>query len=219
MSEDLAAVFGAIYANQVWGAPESPADRFYSGSGAHTESIVGPYVGAVRSFLRLFEMFEGRKADLVDLGCGDFHIGSRIRSACGRYVACDVVADLIAFNAEKLADQNVEFRQLDFTRDALPDGDVVHIRQVLQHLSNADIARFLAGIPASFRYMILTEHLPSGQFFANLDKPSGHGIRLSNNSGVVLTRPPFNLAPIDEVVLSDAPELSGVIRTSLYRLK
>lgn len=219
MSDDLAAVFSEIYSNHVWGAPADPADRYFSGSGAHAESIVRVYVPAVRSFLRLFRMFEGRRPDLVDLGCGDFFIGSRLRSACGRYIACDVVDGLIAFNAEKFADLDVEFRQLDFTRNRPPDGDVVHIRQVLQHLSNADIARFLAGIPESFRYMILTEHLPAGHFTANLDKPSGHNIRLSHNSGVVLTFAPFDFSPVDELVLCETPELSGVIRTSLYRLK
>ncbi len=219
MSEDLAAVFGEIYSNHVWGAPPDPADRFYSGSGAHDESIVGPYVAAVRTFLRFFEMFQGRKPDLIDLGCGDFFIGSRLRSACRRYIACDVVPDLIAYNTEKFAGLDVDFRALDLTRQALPGGDVIHVRQVLQHLSNTDISRFLAAIPASVSYIVVTEHVPSGQFPANLDKPSGHGIRLLSNSGVVLTAPPFAFAPLDWIVLSDAPELNGVIRASLYRLR
>ena len=43
--------------------------------------------------------------------------------------------------------------------------------------------------------------------------------RLLSNSGVVLTEPPFVFAPLDWVVLSDALELNGVIRTTLYRLR
>ena len=35
---------------------------------------------------------------VVDLGCGDFTVGSKIRPLCGAYVACDVAAPVIAWN-------------------------------------------------------------------------------------------------------------------------
>ena len=86
------------------------------------------------------------KPDVVDLDCGDFHVGSRLRCLCSGYVACDIVEPLIAFNAKTFEGLGVDFRTLDLTKDELPSGEVVFVRQVLQHLSNDDIARALPGI-------------------------------------------------------------------------
>jgi hypothetical protein len=91
--------------------------------------------------------------------------------------------------------KSIDFRCVDIVKDELPKGEVVIIRQVLQHLSNADIALVLPKL-AAFKYLIITEHIPVGNFVPNLDKPSGLGIRMHNglkkDSGVVITEPPFN---------------------------
>jgi hypothetical protein len=92
------------------------------------------------------------------------------------------------------------------------------LRQVLQHLSNAQIATI---VPKLYRYhwLIVSEHLPSsGRFTANRDKPIGPGIRERFGSGVVLTKPPFTLRTLEERTLCLVPETSGVIRTVAYRL-
>lgn len=86
------------------------------------------------------------KPDVVDLGCGDFKVGSQLRPWCGRYTACDVVPDLIAFNRTAFTQLDVDFRVLDMVEDPLPAGDVVFVRQVLQHLSNAAISKAIAKI-------------------------------------------------------------------------
>ena len=69
------------------------------------------------------------------------------------------------------------------------------IRQVLQHLSNAQISRIVPKL-SIYRLLVLTEYLPSsGDFVPNLDRPTGVGTRLGTetDSGIVLTEPPFNL--------------------------
>jgi len=108
---------------------------------------------------------------------------------------------------------------VDIASDPLPPGDVVLIRQVLQHLSNADIAAALAKISA-YEYAVITEHVPAaGPFKPNIDKPSGAEIRLSLQSGIVLTEPPFSLRPVSQDVLCEVPAFAGVIRTVAYRLR
>ena len=52
----------------------------------------------------------------------------------------------------------------------------------------------------------------------NLDKASGPDNRLDIHSGIVLTSPPFNLAPIESKILCQVEEWGGIIRTLLYRL-
>ena len=134
-------------------------------------------------------------------------------------MACDIVGPLIAFNAASFSNLDVDFRTLDFTRDQLPPGEVVFIRQVLQHLSNSEIARALPRIQRQYRYLVLSEHLPNVPFTHNLDKASGPDNRMDIHSGIVLTSPPFNLETIDESILCEVNEWGGVIRTTLYRLQ
>ena len=178
--------------------------------------MVGPYVDAVRGFLAGF----ADKPSVVDLGCGDFNVGARLRDLCGSYVACDIVEALIAHNRERFADLDVDFRQLDIIEDMIPQTDIVIIRQVLQHLSNGQIARALRNITASCRYLVVTEHLPGKpDFRPNVDKPAGGAIRPFFGSGIVLTSEPFALKVLGERILCEVPELGGVIRTTLYTLR
>ncbi len=103
--------------------------------------------------------------------------------------------------------------------DDLPSGDVVFIRQVIQHLSSADITQAIGKLAASFRYFVLTEHLPRGAFTANLDRPSDEHIRTGIGSGIVVTLPPFNLPVKDDVHVLEILCPDGVIRTNIYRLR
>jgi hypothetical protein len=107
---------------------------------------------------------------------------------------------------------------LDLTSDRLPEGDIVFVRQVLQHLSNRKIAREAKKLRSRYKYLVLTEHLPGTQDFVhNLDKRVGPDIRIAMESGVVLTSPPFNLKPRNERKLCQVPEFGGFIVTTLYQ--
>jgi hypothetical protein len=117
------------------------------------------------------------------------------------------------------ASVDVDFRSLDFIVDELPAGDIVFIRQVLQHLSNEQINRALQKLSTHFKYLVLTEHLPGiPEFAPNLDKPAGPGIRTGLPSGIVLTKAPFNLKPYLERRLCHVAEDGGIIATTLYQL-
>ena len=63
------------------------------------------------------------------------------------------------------------------------------IRQVLQHLSNTQIAAILAKLRAAD--LIVTEHVPTAPgVVRNKDKAAGPDIRLYRKSGVFLESPP-----------------------------
>lgn len=208
-------IFTRIYADGTWGESSDPTQKFFSGSGSHDPVIVETYIKAIQKFLSSFE----NEPDVVDLGCGDFFVGSRVRPLCDTYVACDIVESLINFNKEKYKNQNVDFRVLDITKDKLPEGDIVFVRQVFQHLSNKQINRALPKIVLKYKYRVLTEHLPAtDSFIHNLDKPPGPDTRLGLNSGVVLTSAPFNLEVKETSCLCEAAEQGGIIKTYLYRL-
>ena len=211
--------FTMIYEAGLWGQSNEPKEIYYSGSGSHRTEIVDIYVSSVNGFLQSFS----KKSDVVDLGCGDFAIGAQIRPDCGRYIAVDVVDGLIERNKKKFANDDIDFRAMDIINDELPSGDVVFLRQVLQHLSNSEVSKVVAKLPSKFRFLVLTEHVPFYESFVpNLDNDHIQGIRLMNSkSGIVLTEPPFNLKASQSRILCEAYEdcglWKGVIRTILYQ--
>ena len=207
--------FTAIYTDALWGGPEGLGDGFFSGRGSHERQVVATYVTAVKTLLKSLD-----KPTVVDLGCGDFCVGAQVRSLCGPYIACDVVEPLIERNKARYQDLEVDFRVVDIASDELPNGDVVILRQVLQHLSNDLILQALRNIWPRYRYLLLTEHVPSSlTFLPNIDKATGPDTRLSVASGVVVTSPPFNLQVRRAQVLCQVLEGDGLIQTHLYELR
>jgi hypothetical protein len=195
-------VFTEIYAENVWNGRKPHADEdfpFYSGPGSG-EIAARPYVDCVNTFIAAH-----RVQTVVDLGCGDFRIGSRIAKPPLRYIGIDIVEPLIKANQERFANDYIGFHCLDIITDGLPNGDLCLVREVLQHLSNANIATILAKLKA-FKWVIITEEQPGppGSFKPNKDRPHGEESRYLLNSGVVLTAPPFNVpnvTPLLEVPL------------------
>ena len=214
-NHDLARVFTKIYAQGLWGRDANDSSAYYSGSGTHTPAIADPYVAAIRALAATFP----HAPSAADLGCGDFHIGAQVRGAFASYIACDIVPGLIEQNRQRYNAQEVEFRCLDLTTDDLPQADVIVVRQVLQHLSNRDIAGFVSRVAGKCHWLVVTEHWPAIEpFDANVDIPTGSEIRLAQRSGVVLTQAPFNLRVVQSRRLCAQPEFGGMIVTMAYRM-
>ncbi|NJM37494.1 MAG: class I SAM-dependent methyltransferase [Akkermansiaceae bacterium] len=208
-------VFSKIYEKRLWSGDE----RYSSGDGSRTDSVVNPYVEAISKWARANE---ATNLHAVDLGCGDFHIGRRIYSEFGRYTGVDIVPALIENHRQTYLDQRLQFSCLDAIEEELPSGDVILVRQVLQHLSNAQISAILPKI-AKFKFAIITEHHPAPEdlHVKNYDKPHGGGIRLAAGSGVYLDSPPFSLPFVSQDILLDVASnpkkpSAGRIVTTVY---
>lgn len=201
-----------VYAKKLWGGSEVD---FYSGEGSHHPDIVAPYLTSTISFLSSFE----NPLVVCDLGCGDFNVGKELVPFAKKYIAVDIVGPLIMHSKEKFQSENLEFHCLDIAKDALPYGDCALIRQVLQHLSNTEIHSVLSKL-GSYKYVIITEHIPEGTFETNKDIISGQGTRLKKQSGVNVLELPFRFKIKEEkellsVCLKDG---DGVIVTTLYKV-
>ena len=201
-----------VYAMKLWG--DKNAD-FYSGDGSHLPEIVQPYITAVKAFLTSFD----KPLTVCDLGCGDFNVGKALVQHTEKYSAIDIVPDLITRNKKIFQAENLEFHCIDIASDELPSSDCAILRQVLQHLSNAEIQRILEKLSA-FDYVIVTEHIPEGNFTPNVDIISGQGTRLKKQSGVNLLAPPFNFKVKEEweLLSLDAGDGKGVIITVVYAM-
>jgi SAM-dependent methyltransferase len=203
-------VMDQIYEKKLWGGQSVD---FYSGEGSHLPEIVNPYVESVTAFLTSFKT----PLNVCDLGCGDFNVGKQLVTFTQKYVAVDIVADLIEYNRKTIKAENLEFLCLDIATADLPAADCVLLRQVLQHLSNAEVQRIVEKL-AQYKYVILTEHLPLGDFVPNVDILSGQGIRLKKQSGISLKDQPFNFTFKEEKQLvSTLPkDGKGIVVTTLY---
>lgn len=201
-----------VYDMNLWGSNHT---KFYSGEGSHHPKIVNPYIQAVKTFLTGFTS----PLIVCDLGCGDFNVGKALVQCTKQYRAVDIVENLIKYNQETFKIDALEFQCLDIATDDLPSGDCVLIRQVLQHLSNAEIQQIVKKLP-TYKYVILTEHLPIGEFEPNKDIISGQGIRLKKQSGINLLAPPFhlNVKTEEELLSITLDEDKGIIKTTLYTM-
>ncbi|MCX7551443.1 class I SAM-dependent methyltransferase [Xanthomarina sp. F2636L] len=201
-----------IYEMKLWGRDNSD---FYSGEGSHLPEIVNPYLDVLISFLISFK----NPLVVCDLGCGDFNVGKELVKYTKRYVAVDIVPDLIEYNKEMFKEENLEFHCFDIATDDFPSGDCALLRQVLQHLSNSEVQNIIKKL-TNFKYVILTEHVPEGDFKPNKEIISGQGIRLKKQSGIDLLAPPFNLVVKNKRQLLSLKlnNCDGVIITTLYEM-
>ncbi len=211
--KDTGEIFNHIYLEKRWGAADD--EGFSSGSGSREKHITEPYVEAVTTLLQSYD----KKPNVVDLGCGDFAIGSRLRPFCNQYIGCDVASSVIERNQKRFADMDVTFMVKNLATDALPEGDIVFIRQVLQHLSNDLISKGLETITATYPYLLLTEDIPIGEFNPNKDIPTGADIRLRHSSGIDITKAPFNVKPLETGQICDVILEDSRIVSTLYRFK
>ncbi|MGB5983162.1 MAG: class I SAM-dependent methyltransferase [Nonlabens sp.] len=199
-----------VYEKNLWGSNDQ---QFYSGIGSHDGLIVSPYIEAVSKFLQSFD----EAPSICDLGCGDFNVGNQLLDLTSGYIAIDIVPELIAYNQNRFRNEKLDFLCLDIAKDDLPLTDCVILRQVLQHLSNAEILQILPKLKF-YKYLILTEHVPQGDFTPNIDIISGQGIRLKKNSGVVLEEAPFNFKSVSkkELLRVNLENDKGCIITWIY---
>ncbi len=199
-----------IYDKNLWGGN---AAEFYSGEGSHDPVLVTPYIDVVSNFLQSFE----KPLTVCDLGCGDFNIGKDLVEFASHYHAIDIVPALMEHNQAKFQLPNLTFHCLDVAVDKLPSGDCALVRQVLQHLSNQEVHQILEKL-SHYRYVIITEHIPSGDFEPNKDKISGQGIRLKQNSGIDVLSTPFywKVKDVNELLSLELSNGRGRIVTILY---
>ncbi len=206
------AVMNQIYEQHLWGGA---GFDFYSGEGSHDPNIVHPYIQVVLTFLKS----HNSSLSVCDLGCGDFNIGKHLTKYATSYIGVDIVDRLIERNKALFKDEHLTFQCLDISEDDLPHADCILLRQVLQHLSNSEIQGILNKL-INYKYIIITEHIPTGHFTPNKDIISGQGNRLEYNSGVDVLKGPFNfevnnVSILDTVILNDN---SNQIVTTLFSL-
>ena len=198
------AVFNQIYDKHLWG--------FGSGVGSQESNTV-----QYRELLqRMFD--DERFNSFVDFGCGDFQIMELMKVPLHKsYVGIDVVAEIIKENRELFGSQhpNYQFHHVEDMSalklgSQLLKGDMIIVKDVLQHLPNESIKYFIDNILPNFKYALITNDYSDDVMHRNSDIAKGQA------RPVDLTYPPFNLKNMQAILQYKTPSFIFCKRSYLY---
>jgi hypothetical protein len=181
LSDDPVQRFTTIYETHAWVDDES---RSGGGSNLYaTEKIRSAIPG-------LFLKYGVRS--VIDIPCGDFFWFKEMKLDLDTYIGGDIVAPLIDSVAERYASPTHSFCVMDITKDALPDHDLILVRDCFIHLSFAMIFAAVRNILQSkIRYLLTTHYADASQNF-DIDVGSARAINLC--------APPFNFPQPSELI-------------------
>jgi SAM-dependent methyltransferase len=179
-----AEIFDQIYRDKSWRGKGEISSGL--GSNAENSSAYEDYVVGY--------ILENGVRSIVDVGCGDFQVSARILARVPdrvTYIGVDVSQLAVDHNQRKFGSDRVRFVCADAATDPLPEGDLGLVREVLQHLSNADIAKILPKLE-KFPHALVTNTVKLGANTINFDIPTGSASRAALGSGLWLDKAPFH---------------------------
>jgi hypothetical protein len=134
-------IFTEIYAKNGWG--------YGSGEGSLPQNTE-----TYRTFLQQF-IRDRHIRTVIDYGCGDWQFSRLIDWRNVYYLGLDVVDSLIEHHNSTYRANNIKFKAIDGVPDELPDGELIIIKDVLQHWSNNTILSFIPKIK-KYKYALIT---------------------------------------------------------------
>jgi SAM-dependent methyltransferase len=188
----LTSTFNRIYAEGTWG---TVAGRGTSGTGS-TLAITQEYRAYVEDFIKTHSV-----RSVVDAGCGDWSFSSAITWGDASYLGVDIASDVIATVRSKHEKGKIRFQVGDIT-DELPAADLLISKDVLQHLSNALVHKFITNNlrKGKYKWVILTNDRGS----RNSDISSG-GYR-----AIDLAAPPFEVRGLVDLPIKFGDEITKI---------
>ena len=187
----LANTFNRIYTEGSWG--KDVTGRGTSGSGSTLE-ITREYRAYVEDFMQKHAI-----KSVVDAGCGDWTFSSAINWGDASYLGIDIASDVIEAVRKKHAKDKIRFQVGDITDD-LPVADLLISKDVLQHLSNELVQKFIRNNlrTGKYKWVILTNDRGSAP--PNLDTVPG-GYR-----AIDLSAPPFDVKGLVDLPITFGAE-------------
>jgi len=145
----LTSTFNRIYAEGTWG--KEVMGKGTSGSGSTLE-ITREYRAYVEDFMKKHAV-----KSVVDAGCGDWSFSSAMDWGDATYLGIDIASDVIEAVRKKHEKGKIRFQVGDITQD-LPAADLLISKDVLQHLSNELIHKFIKNNlrKGKYKWVILT---------------------------------------------------------------
>jgi SAM-dependent methyltransferase len=195
----LTHTFNRVYTEGIWG--RDAAGNGTSGSGSTLE-ITREYRAYVEDFIKKHNV-----KSIVDAGCGDWRFSSAMDWGEASYLGVDIASDVIAAVRKKHEKGKITFQVGDITEE-LPAADLLISKDVLQHLSNSLVHKFIRNNlrKGKYKWVILTNDRGS----ENLDTQPG-GYRT-----IDLAAPPFEVRGLVDLPITFGNETTKI--TSLLDL-
>ncbi len=189
----LTSTFNRIYTEGTWG--KDVAGKGTSGTGSTLE-ITREYRAYVEDFMKKHSV-----KSVVDAGCGDWSFSRAIDWGGASYLGVDIASDVIARLRNQHEEGQIKFQVGDIT-DELPAADLLISKDVLQHLSNALVRKFIRNNlrKGKYKWVILTNDRGS----ENRDIANG-GYR-----AIDLSSPPFEVRGLVDLPIKFGFETSKI---------
>ena len=192
---DPASVFSRIYANNWW----------LHGSGPGSDpKHAKEYVNLIQIYFN-----DPRFNTFVDLGSGDWQFMRYISIPNNKmYKGYEVVPSLVETVRQRYAKANVQFhsvKDLQDFHDQHITGDLLIVKDVMQHWPNSEIAYFLHNILPNFKYALITNDL------INTFPPLNFDTELGGFRPLSLTMTPFNMKNVKIVLEYKGPTQKQVL--------
>jgi SAM-dependent methyltransferase len=186
----LGQTFNEIYEKGSWSV--GPDGKGTSGSGS-TLGVTGEYRAFLAEFIKSHDI-----KSVVDAGCGDWEFSSSIDWNHARYLGVDISTTVIEAVKRKYENETTKFKVGDVT-DSLPPADLLVCKDVLQHLPNALIKKFIRNNlrKGKYKWAIIT----------NDRGPENPDIHAGDYRYINLSAPPFSVKRLVDlpVVFDGAP--------------
>jgi hypothetical protein len=156
MSE-LISAFEDIYKNNKWGDPSSIINRknkkYYSGGGTDPDNDKNnTYINLIQSYVDRDDV-----NTVIEIGCGDWEVSSRINWTSVKYTGYDVVDELIQYNIDTYSNESVKFIcDSNIIVENILKADLLIVKDVFQHLPLSFYENFIKDITKNFKYNIIT---------------------------------------------------------------
>jgi len=152
---ELTSTFNRIYSEGSWG--RDAAGKGVSGSGSTLE-ITREYRAYLEEFIKTHGV-----TSVVDAGCGDWGFSNAINWRGASYLGVDIASDVIHADRTKYEKGKITFRVGDVTEE-LPAADLLVSKDVLQHLSNELVGKFVRNNlkKGKYKWALITNDRGSG---------------------------------------------------------
>lgn len=139
--------FEDVYSRGGWGG-------FGSGPGSLPHNA-RPYVEFVANLLQRHSV-----RTVVDIGCGDWEMWpAGTFDGIDKYVGFDIVESVLESNRTAFQSSRYAFHVADATRISLPPSGLLLCKEVLQHLPNVEVRRFLESAIRAYRIVVVCDDI------------------------------------------------------------
>jgi len=176
--------------------------------GGHSGGGSDPYWNIdYRAFLERFIRLNDIRT-IVDIGCGDWQFSRFLNLEGVRYHGFDVVRSVVERNRARFASDMVSFDEMPADFAAVPDADLLVMKDVLQHLPDAEIMRHKHDLFSRYPRCLLSNS------YRKIDTPTNIDIGVGGFRSLDLNAAPYHFD--GEYVLEFSTPLWEQIRTMLY---